>query len=313
MHLPGDAHPLVLVLCHLDPEVEARLVKTAAFLVRPNIDTLSAPDTARVAVVVVRSETWVNDRLLDRFPALKFVIRAGSGLDRVDQRALARRGIALVRNAAITADAVAEFGVASLVAMARRMPLAVEQVRRGQTSKEELVGDDVRTLKVCIWGAGPVGQAIRVRLGPLCEDVAFIEWPSVPPDVPTISVDAALADRDVHMLALPYRPTTHLLFSASIFERMRPMRPYLVNVARFNLVDVAAVVAALGNGALRGVALDAVDPHDLSEVHAATSQLDAPVNLIVSPHIAAQRADVKRRLAAWVVETVNELLGATGG
>lgn len=297
----------VVVMCDLDRDVKVALARDPLFRLRPEPGPLPAEDAQTAVGIVVRSETLVDDEMLDRLPRLRFVIRAGSGLDRIDTIALEQRGVALLRNSLASADAVAEIAVVGLVSLARRLPLADALLRDGEWRKEVLLGDDVRSLRAAIWGAGPVGSAIHNRLN--CEGVGstFVSWPSVARSLPTVSVEAALADCDAHLLALPLRAATKRMFGSAVFADIARRTPFVVNVARFELVDMDAAISALADGLLRGLAIDPIDAHHVAGVRARLRGVGRQMNLIVTPHIGAHRGDATLALGEWAISTARQL------
>ena len=301
---PALPAPTVLVLCSLGDRFEAS-ARRDGFLMRS--DGLSDDDLSRLAdirVVVLRSGIALDRPLLDRMPALRHVIRAGSGIDNIDTDALEARSISLTLRKAASAQAVAEIAFAALISLARRMPEGSAALRHGEWAKSRLVGDEISRLDVAIWGAGPVGRACATSLQDQVRSVHFVAWPSAP-DVSTIDRREAIASADVHLLALPLRPTTRSIIDAKLLEAMAPRRPYIINIGRADLMDRDAVIDALGRDRSRGVFLDAIDAHDIEWVRPVTEA--GPMNLLVTPHLGAQRADVLDGLGDWVLERLADV------
>lgn len=300
--------PRVLVLCALGRPFEDA-ARGRGFALHPRgLDGLTGVELDEVRALVIRSGVAVDRELLARLPALRHVIRAGSGVDNIDQEELAARSISLVVRKAASADAVAEVALAGLVALARRLPAGAWSLREGRWSKSELVGDALSELRVVVWGAGPVGRACAARLAPVVRDTAFVAWPSAS-DVPSLPRDEALATADAHVLALPLRPATRALFDAQLLGRAAAKRPYLVNIGRLDLMDRDATLAALRGDELRGVYIDAIDPGHVAWAAAALG--GEALNLWISPHLGAQRHDVLDALAGWVLDELEKVgLGA---
>ncbi|CAN5520520.1 hypothetical protein BH24CHL9_BH24CHL9_03710 [soil metagenome] len=297
----------MLVLCSLGGPFEDT-ARRRGFALHPNgLDETPEADLEEVRALVIRSGVAVDRAFLARLPALRHVIRAGSGVDNIDQAELAARSISLAVRKAASADAVAEVALAGLASPARRPPLGQGSLRAGRWDKSDLVGDVLAGVRVVVWGAGPVGRACAARLRPLVGNVSFVAWHSAR-DVPSLSRDEAVATADAHVLALPLRQNTRQLFDAELLGQMAAKRPHLINIGRLDLMDREAVLAALRDDGLRGVYIDAIDAGHVA--WAAEALAGEPLNLWISPHLGAQRSDVLDTLGGWVLD---ELEGADLG
>lgn len=297
----------VLLLCRFATEQMERAVAHPALTVATAFPAADDPLARAVLGVVVRSENRVDAAALDRLPNLQFVLRAGSGTDNLDIPLLVARGVEIVRHPSVAADAVAELASTALTALARRMPIATALLARGHWGKWELVGDDVASLRAVVWGAGPIGLAVGKWLERVCEDVRFARWPSVPDTLPTVATDEAMASADVHLLCLPLRASTVGLFGREAFDRMADRMPYLINIGRLEVMDLASAVERARLGLLRGVFVDPIDEEDVAFV---VPLLEGePANVLLTPHLGAQRADIGAVTMDWVIREVERRLG----
>jgi D-3-phosphoglycerate dehydrogenase len=245
--------------------------------------------------------------MLERLPSLRWVIRAGSGVDNLDLAVMEARGVRLLRNPHLSAQAVAELALGSLIMLTRRVPLAHALIAAGRWAKAELIGESIARIHAVIWGAGAVGRACHTALTPHCASVRFAAWRSVPPELPTVAPEEALHHADAHLLSLPLREDTRNWMGPRTLEQVRGRRPYLVNVGRFELMDLEAVLASLGRNELRGVF---IDPIDSEHVPFLPSQLkrSPPMNLLFAQHLGAQRQDVLDAVGDWVLERLRGLM-----
>jgi D-3-phosphoglycerate dehydrogenase len=244
--------------------------------------------------------------LISQFPNLRFVIRAGSGVDNIDQRALSARGVKLIRKPDLAAESVAELAAVSLLGLCRRLHQSMALLFRGVWAKNWLIGDDVSRFFVGIWGAGPVGRACYERFRGMCERVAFAAWPSVPAGLEVASADALMCQADAHIVCLPLRMNTVNKFDAGFFERSSDKRPYLINVARLGLMDLGAAFGALKSNRLRGFAVDGIDQCDMMRLESVLGgEGGTGYNFLVSQHLGAQRVDVHREMIRWLIAEVD--------
>ncbi|WP_199806701.1 NAD(P)-dependent oxidoreductase [Streptomyces sp. NRRL F-5727] len=217
--------------------------------------------------------------------------------------ALRHRGITLHRNAEAGAGAVGEWVLAAALALARRIPLGQHALLLGQHEKQACMGASLGTLAAGIWGAGPVGLAADWALAPFVGRTAFAAWPSNPPGLRELSATALMEQSQVHVIALPLRPTTEQLIGEDFLARVAPLRPLLICAGRLETLDVAACLRALADGRLSGLALDPVEREHLPLLTGSTT----PLNLLASPHIGAQRSDVRGALNRWAVDLLKEI------
>ena len=233
--------------------------------------------------------------------------------DPVDVPQLAARGIRLHRRPDVAADAVAELALTGLAARCRRVGPGYRWLVDGVYAKHLLTGEPLADQTLAVWGAGPVGRAVLRQAGRLGLDAAFVQHSSVPAGQPTMARATALRTATAHVLAVPLRDTTRGLVDATWLREAAPARPYLVNVARHQLVRLDPVEDALRAGTLRGCYLDPIDEADLPQLRGFLARTHG-CNVLLTQHQGAQRTDVRAVLDSWTVAaTVGILTGPDPG
>ena len=180
------------------------------------------------------------------------------GVDAVDLEAATARGIVVTTTGAINAAAVAEYTFALLLALARKVLQADAGMRQGTWLRDPLVGMELDGKTLGIVGLGSIGQRVaRQALGFGMRVIAHDLNAPTPPDaaIRMVSLAELLASADVVTLHTRFTPGTAKLIDAAALAAMRPSA-LLVNTARGELVDEAALTAALRSGSLTGAALD---------------------------------------------------------
>ncbi|WP_193242113.1 NAD(P)-dependent oxidoreductase [Streptomyces phaeolivaceus] len=261
---------------------------------------------ARAEVLVLRSGHRLDTERLSQWPALRHVIRAGSGLDGIDIDGLAARGISVHRNPEPAAGAVAEWALAALLALARRIPYGHAALLQGRHAKQHCLAPPVSAMRLAIWGAGPVGRACAHALAPHVAEIAFAARPSLPDTLPSRPGNELPAWADAHVVALPLTDENRGWFGTGFLAAARQRHPLLICVGRLGTLDLDACLRALADGRLGGLALDPVEESDLPLWPA--DALPGPLNLIATPHIGAQRSDVRALLDRWVATTAAGVL-----
>lgn len=286
-HLPGCTIREIAALASADPKL-----------------------ATRAEVLVLRSGHRLDAKRLTEWPKLRHVIRAGSGLDGIDVGHLAARGVTVHRNPEPAADAVAEWTLAALLALARRIPYGHAALLEGQHVKEQCLAPPLSGMQVAVWGAGPVGRACAKALAPCVAEVAFASRPSLSGTSPARTSDELPGWADAHVIALPLTDENRGRFGTDFLAAAREKCPLLICVGRLGTLDVSACLRALADGGLGGLALDPVEESDLPLWPESNSP--GPLNLLATPHIGAQRHDVRCLLDRWVAATAAAVLAGEG-
>ncbi|MEO0294109.1 MAG: hydroxyacid dehydrogenase [candidate division WOR-3 bacterium] len=256
--------------------------------------------------VIVRSRTKIRKDLIDIAKGkLKFIIRAGVGLDNIDAEYAREKGIEVINTPEASTNGVAELAVAHMLALLRHIPQATASMRRGEWPKKQFIGNELGSCIVGIIGLGRIGRrTAELVLGfgakvlgydPYVKSVEGL-------NVRMVGFDELLESSDIISLHLPHTEETHHLIGEREFKKMKKTA-YLVNCARGGIVDEDALYNALKNGEIRGAALDVFEeepPKDLKLM-----ELD---NFICTPHLGAQAEESSRRVGTEVVKKIAERL-----
>jgi glyoxylate reductase len=238
----------------------------------------------------------VGADLLAACPDLKAIANMAVGTDNIDLEAAAVRGIPVGNTPDVLTDATADLAFALLLALARRIPDGIAQVREGRWRTWEPargLGADLAGATLGIVGRGRIGDAVARRAEGFGMDVLASSRRSGVP------LEELLERADFVSLHCPLTPATRHLIGTDALNRMKPSA-YLVNTARGGVVDQAALRLALFAGVIAGAALDVTDPEPLP---ADDPLLEAP-NLIVVPHVGSATVRTRERMAEMAVENL---------
>ena len=257
--------------------------------------------------LVVRSETKVTSPVIEAGRNLKVVARAGIGVDNIDLDAATRAGIAVVNAPIGNTVAAAEHTLALMLALARNVPQAYASMKEGQWQRSAFMGIEVRNKTLGIIGLGRVGSEVARRAGSFGMRLIAFD-PFVAPDfatrlgVTTMTLDELLPQADFITLHTPLTPGTTKMINQEQLAKMKP-GARLINVARGELVDEDALLQALENEQLAGVALDVFTnepPGDLP--------LLRHPRLMATPHLGASTQEAQREVAIEAAEQVIAVL-----
>ena len=305
--------PRIVVTRKLPGTIERELATRFDVELNTNDAAMSA-DALKAAVA--RTDILVptvTDRITGEIiaaagPQLKLIANFGVGFNHIDVKAAGARGIAVTNTPGVLTDATADIGMTLMLMVTRR---AVEGVKLLEAGRFQgwcptwLMGVGLRGKKLGIVGMGRIGEAMGVRArafgmeihyhnrkragaemeGPL----AAIYWPDL---------DAMLAEMDIVSINCPYTPETYHLFSAERIARMKP-GAFLINTARGEIVDEAALAEALHAGRLAGAGLDVFEREPKVEPALLTLS-----NVALLPHLGSSTIEARTGMGKKVIANI---------
>jgi len=263
--------------------------------------------------LIARSPGRIGAEVFDALPGLAVVSASGSGADCFDIAAATERGIPVLHYPGVAPIPVAEYVIAAILALGKRLREADEYLRTGGgwEPKNRFLGIEAAGRTLGLIGFGAIGREVarRASLGLGMRVIAHD--PGKPAEVfrahqaEGVSLDELLHTADFVSLHVPLRPATRHLVGAPELRRMK-RSAFLINTARGGVVDEAALVAALSTGEISGAAIDVFNP----EPPAVDNPLFGLPNALVTPHLAGLTEEGMARLCtAIAVQTLGALRG----
>jgi D-3-phosphoglycerate dehydrogenase len=255
---------------------------------------------------VAGSERYTRG-VLQGTPALKAIFRFGTGSDAIDIAAATDAGVAVFTTPAVNAEAVADMALALMLACIRRLPTLDKAVRTGAWRADGPTRD-LAGATAGVVGLGAIGRAVTRRLrGFGCRVLALEPHPDqefcVRYEVELSELDTMLPRSDVLTLHVPLTEATRRLIGARELALL-PRHAVVVNCARGELIDQAALVSALHDHRIAGAGLDVFEREP---VPGGDPILTAP-NTLLSGHISSYTELGLGRMADAVVANVREVL-----
>lgn len=235
---------------------------------------------------------------------LKIISRWGVGYDAIDVPAATRHGIVVAYTPGLLNDAVADYAMALLFALARRVHEGHLSMREGRWASGW--GHDIAGKTLGLIGCGRIGQAVAKRAAGF--NLRLLGYDVVPnPDAEKLGVqfvplDQLLAESDFVSLHAALTPQNRGLIGEAQLRRMKKSA-YLVNTARGALVDEAALLRALREGWIAGAALDAFSVEPLPSDH----PLRSVPNVLLTPHQASFGYDTGERVSTAAAQAIVDL------
>ncbi len=262
--------------------------------------------------ILIRSATRLTADLIDRAGNLKVIGRAGIGVDNVDVEAATRRGIIVANAPQSNIVAAAEHTVALMLALARNIPQAHGSLTTGKWERSKFGGVEVYEKTLGVLGFGRIGQLVAARArGFGMHVVAFDPFVSSE-RFRELGVEKADTSADVYAQAdfvtihLPKTPETRGWLDAEAFAQMKD-GVRVINCARGELVDDAALKDALDSGKVAGAALDVFPSEPITDY----PLFEGYSNVVVTPHLGASTTEAQDRAGIQTAEQVVAAL--TGG
>ncbi len=274
---------------------------------------MDAASAARVRGILTMLTVAVDAKLLAAFPQLQVVSNMAVGYDNIDLQACRARGLAVGNTPGVLTDATADLAMGLILACARGFEAARRDAAAGEWgpwSPTGWLGLELRDASLGIVGLGAIGAAVAQRARAFGMRIAY-SGPrphperAEPLEAEYLPLDALLERCDVVSLHCPLNAQTRGLIGAEALRRIGP-RGHLVNTARGPVVDSAALVDALRNEEIAGVALDVTDPEPLPPAH----PLYEFSRCLVLPHLGSATTRTRKAMAQRAV--ANLLAGIEG-
>jgi D-3-phosphoglycerate dehydrogenase len=302
--------PLVLVTEGSDPTPLAWLKERARVIE-------AAPDSPEylaalpdVVGMVVRTYTRVTADLLAHCPKLKVVGRGGVGIENIDVKSCRARGVEVVYTPDANTLAVGDFVIGYALQLLRPWAFFRDRTydpKEFKHLRNTLRGVQLNELTIGILGMGRVGRRVgkiaangfdmRVIYNDLIDVQAQLKFPATAVDKATLFREA-----DIVTLHVDMKPGNEHLVSTPILSLMKPTA-ILINTSRGEVLDDAALAAAIRARKIAGAAIDVFDP----EPPKADYPLLGLDNVLLTPHMAA-RTHAAIENMSWVVRDVMEVL-----
>jgi lactate dehydrogenase-like 2-hydroxyacid dehydrogenase len=234
----------------------------------------------QIRALVVAGEFPLDKALIERLPKLQLIACFTSGYDGIDVDWCRARGLPVTHAPGVNHEDVADHALGLILAARRQIAAGDRAVRGGGwTADSRLITPSIRGQRLGVVGLGAIGEAVARRAAAMRMTVAWWGPREKPADWPRADSLLALArDSDILVVACRADDSNRGLVSRAVIEALGP-QGLLVNVARGQLVDEAALVAALKDGRLGQAALDVFE----DEPTPAARWADVP-NTVLTPH-----------------------------
>ncbi|HJJ28896.1 MAG TPA: phosphoglycerate dehydrogenase [Methanocorpusculum sp.] len=257
--------------------------------------------------LIVRSGTQVTARIIEAADKMKYIGRAGVGVDNIDTEAATKKGIIVSNAPEGNTLAATEHTVGMMMALARNIPQATASLKKGEWKRSKFMGNEMNGKVLGVVGFGRIGREVAKRAQALAMTVIAYD-PFIPAEVGAamgvemMSVAELFTKADVITVHTPLIPsTTHMVNAESIKTMKDGVR--LINCARGGIIDEKALYDALVSGKVAGAALDVFEHEPPTD-----SPLLTLDNVIVTPHLGASTVEAQKNVAISVAHQCIDVL-----
>lgn len=262
--------------------------------------------------LIIRSKTNVDKELIDATSHLKFVARAGAGVDQVDLDYLNEKGIKMINAPEGNRDALGEQVLGMLLSLLHRITISHIQVSHGIWDRSGNRGIELKGKVVGIYGMGNMGKSFAEKLaGMSCEVIGYdIKKKVADPNIRQVTLEEFMKQTEILSIHVPYKKDTHHLFNRAFLEQFSQLKVVL-NTARGGILLTKDLIELMEEGKIYGAALDVMENEKFStytqEEKALFKRLSQLPNVIITPHIAGWTYESYARINEVMVQKLGEV------
>ncbi len=265
--------------------------------------------------LIIRSKFIIDENFLQNAPKLRFIGRAGAGLDLIDIDACKKRNIEIFAANEGNRIAVAEHLIGMLLSLFNKIEKSHLEIKQGHWKREENRGEELFGKTVGIIGFGNNGEATASRLVAFgCKILAYDKYRYGFGNqyVTESTLDEIYREADILSLHIPLTTETNKMVDKAFFNKFLK-NIYFCNVARGELVVQDDLVEALQFGKVKGACLDVLENEKINKL--STSQkksfdfLIHHPNVIITPHIAGWTFESYNRINTVLKDKIARFLG----
>ncbi len=263
------------------------------------------------AGLVIRSKFNVTKQVIDLATNLRFICRAGAGMDNIDEAYAEQKGITLINAPEGNMDAVGEHAVGLLLSMMNHFNTADTEIRTGQWKREANRGYELKGKTVGIIGYGFMGHSFARKLSGFGVNViAYDKYKTGFSDqyAREVSMEEIVKHSDVLSLHIPLTAETNgMVNDEYLFHFKKPI--FLINTSRGKVAKVQAILNAIKQGNILGAGLDVLETEKFPALgeQAWYEELRQSKKVLLTPHVAGWTFDSYRKISEVMAAKLKEL------
>lgn len=261
--------------------------------------------------LIVRSQTNVTKDIIKHAKKLKYIGRAGVGLDNIDVNEASKRGIIVMNAPGGNAISTAEHTLSLILSLSRNIPQANVSVKKGEWQRKKFMGVELYGKVLGIIGLGRIGQEVARRAASfqmkvIAYDPFLISEKAKSLGVESVSLKALFRKSDYITVHTPLTDDTRHIIGEKAFRKMKN-GVRIVNCARGGIVDEKALAKAIKKGIVAGAALDVYEKEPPSQ--GSVAGMDT---VITTPHLGASTEEAQINVAVDIANSISDALMRRG-
>ena len=261
--------------------------------------------------LAIRTKFKIDKDIIDAATQLKFIARAGAGMDNIDTQLAAERGIQCINAPEGNRNAVAEHALGMLLSLMNNLRKADIEVRNGVWDREGNRGTELKGKTVGIIGYGFMGKCFAKKIKAFdVEVIAFDKYQTGYSDeyVSEVSMEQIVKHSDILSLHIPLKRETFQMVDDEYLRHFKKSI-YFLNTSRGEIVNTQAVLNAVNEGKISGAGLDVLETEKFPAL-AAQPWYEALKNdsrVLLSPHVAGWTVESYRKISEVLAEKLKML------
>lgn len=264
--------------------------------------------------LVLRTKLKVDESFLEKAQKLRWIARAGSGLDNIDVASAKEKNIVLLNAPEGNRDAVAEHCLGMLLSLLHKIHTAHQEVKQKIWQREANRGVELKGKTIGIIGYGNTGKEFARRLSSFgCQVLAYDHKENLPPDnfAQIVALQQIQQEADVISLHVSLNEKSRKMLNQNFIERCSK-NFILLNTARGEVADLQDVVEGLKAGKILAAGLDVLENEKLDTLspqqERTFGELIQMPNVILTPHVAGWTQESYRKISEVLAEKIRKIL-----